>query len=137
MGQANVELVRGVYDAFARGDVDAVFAAMKPDIEWDESEGMPYGGVYHGREEIVTNVSVRSSLTSKASPPIRTRFSRWTIPASLPGAGMEARAQRVRSMPALCISGRLPTVKCRATNNSQTRASSATPLENEALSASM
>jgi ketosteroid isomerase-like protein len=56
MGQANVELVRGVYDAFARGDVDAVFAAMKPDIEWDESEGMPYGGVYHGREAIVANV---------------------------------------------------------------------------------
>ena len=56
MPDANVELVRGVYDAFARGDVDAVFAAMRPDIEWDESEGMPYGGVYHGREEIVTNV---------------------------------------------------------------------------------
>ena len=56
MSDANVELVRGVYDAFALGDVDAVFAAMRPDIEWDESEGMPYGGVYHGREEIVTNV---------------------------------------------------------------------------------
>ena len=56
MAQTNVELVRGVYDAFARGDVDAVFAAMKPDIEWDESEGMPYGGVYHGREAIVENV---------------------------------------------------------------------------------
>ena len=56
MGQANVELVRGVYDAFARGDVEAIFAAMKRDIEWDESEGMPYGGVYHGREAIVANV---------------------------------------------------------------------------------
>jgi uncharacterized protein len=56
VSDANVDLVRGVYDAFARGDVDAVFAAMRPDIEWDESEGMPYGGVYHGREEIVTNV---------------------------------------------------------------------------------
>jgi ketosteroid isomerase-like protein len=56
VAQANVELVRGVYDAFARGDVDAVFAAMKPDIEWDESEGMPYGGVYHGRDAIVANV---------------------------------------------------------------------------------
>ena len=32
------------------GDVDAVFAAMRPDIEWVESEGMPYGGVYHGRD---------------------------------------------------------------------------------------
>jgi len=56
VAQTNLELVRGVYDAFAHGDVDAVFAAMKPDIEWDESEGMPYGGVYHGRDAIVENV---------------------------------------------------------------------------------
>ena len=56
MSQANVELVRRVYEAFGRGDVDAVFAAMKPDIEWDESEGMPYGGVYRGRDAIVENV---------------------------------------------------------------------------------
>src|SRR5688572_7457876 len=56
MAQANVEMVRGVYDAFARGDVDAVFAAMQPDIEWDESPGMPYGGVYRGREAIVESV---------------------------------------------------------------------------------
>ena len=56
MAQADVELVRRVYDAFARGDVDAVFGAMSPDIEWDESPGMPYGGVYHGRDAIVANV---------------------------------------------------------------------------------
>ena len=56
MSQTHVELVRDIYDAFAAGDVDAVFAAMTPDIEWDEAEGMPYGGVYHGREAIVSNV---------------------------------------------------------------------------------
>jgi ketosteroid isomerase-like protein len=56
VAQANVDLVRGVYDAFSRGDVDAVFAAMTPDIEWDESPGMPYGGIYHGREEIAAKV---------------------------------------------------------------------------------
>jgi ketosteroid isomerase-like protein len=56
VSQANVELVRRVYEAFGRGDVDALFAAMEPDIEWDESEGMPYGGVYRGREAIVENV---------------------------------------------------------------------------------
>jgi ketosteroid isomerase-like protein len=56
MTQANVELVRGVYDAFARGDVDAVFAAMTPGIEWEESQGMPYGGIYHGRDAIVASV---------------------------------------------------------------------------------
>ena len=56
MSDENVKIVRAVYDSFAAGDVDAVFAAMTPDIEWDESEGMPYGGVYHGRETIVSNV---------------------------------------------------------------------------------
>lgn len=58
MSQPNVEVVRGIYDAFARGDVDAVFGAMVADIEWDESEGMPYGGVYRGREAIVEGVFV-------------------------------------------------------------------------------
>jgi hypothetical protein len=36
-------------------DFEAVFAAMTPDIEWDESEGMPYGGVYHGPESVNLN----------------------------------------------------------------------------------
>jgi len=52
----NVGIVRSIYEAFGRGDVDAVFAAMTENIEWDESPGMPYGGVYHGRDEIVTKV---------------------------------------------------------------------------------
>jgi ketosteroid isomerase-like protein len=56
VGQVGVEVVRGIYDAFGRGDVDAVFAAMTSDIEWVESEGMPYGGVYRGREAIVEGV---------------------------------------------------------------------------------
>ena len=58
MSEQNVKIVRAVYDSFAVGDVDAVFAAMDPDIEWDESEGMPYGGTYRGREAIVNNVFV-------------------------------------------------------------------------------
>ncbi len=56
MSPTNDEVVRGIYDAFARGDVDAVFAAMHPDVEWDEAEGMPYGGVYRGPEAIAENV---------------------------------------------------------------------------------
>ncbi|GAA4882502.1 nuclear transport factor 2 family protein [Actinomycetospora straminea] len=52
----NVRTVRSIYEAFGRGDVDAVFEAMTENIEWDESPGMPYGGVYHGRDEIVSNV---------------------------------------------------------------------------------
>jgi hypothetical protein len=56
MGERSEELVRGVYDAFARGDVPSVLGAMAADMEWHEAEGMPYGGVYHGGEAVVQNV---------------------------------------------------------------------------------
>lgn len=56
MGEQSVEVVRGAYDAFGRGDVPGVLAAMADDIKWYEAEGMPYGGVYHGGEAVVQNV---------------------------------------------------------------------------------
>jgi ketosteroid isomerase-like protein len=52
----NVAIVRAVYEAFGRGDVEAVFAAMIDQIAWDESPGVPYGGRYRGRDEIVEKV---------------------------------------------------------------------------------
>jgi ketosteroid isomerase-like protein len=51
-----VEVVRSVYEAFGRGDVAGVLGAMTEDMEWCEAEGMPYGGVYHGGEEVAQNV---------------------------------------------------------------------------------
>jgi uncharacterized protein len=56
MGEQSVDVVRGVYEAFGRGDLPAVLAAMADDIEWHEAEGMPYGGVYHGGEAVAQNV---------------------------------------------------------------------------------
>jgi ketosteroid isomerase-like protein len=56
MGEQSVDVVRGVYEAFGRGDVPAVLGAMADDIEWHEAEGMPYGGVYHGGEAVAQNV---------------------------------------------------------------------------------
>jgi uncharacterized protein len=56
MGEQSVEVVRGIYEAFGRGDVPAVLGAMADDIEWHEAEGMPYGGVYHGAEAVAQNV---------------------------------------------------------------------------------
>ncbi|HEX4431820.1 MAG TPA: nuclear transport factor 2 family protein [Frankiaceae bacterium] len=50
-----VELVRGAYEAFDNGDVAKV-GAMLAETEWHEAEGMPYGGVFHGAEEIFGNV---------------------------------------------------------------------------------
>src|SRR5712691_4393682 len=56
MSEQNVELVKGIYAAFARGDVPAVLGAFADDIEWFEAEGMPYGGVYRGPDAVAQNV---------------------------------------------------------------------------------
>ena len=56
MEEPSVEVVRGTYEAFGRGDVPAVLGAMAADIEWHEAEGMPYGGIYHSGEEVAQNV---------------------------------------------------------------------------------
>jgi len=56
MSEQNVEFVKGIYDAFSRGDVPAVLGAFTDDIEWFEAEGMPYGGLHRGPEAVAQNV---------------------------------------------------------------------------------
>ena len=56
MSEQNVEYVKGVYGAFARGDVPAVLGAFAEDIEWFEAEGMPYGGLLRGPDAVAQNV---------------------------------------------------------------------------------
>ena len=56
MSEQSVEFVKGIYGAFARGDVPAVLGAFAEDIEWYEAEGMPYGGLHHGPEAIAQKV---------------------------------------------------------------------------------
>ena len=38
----NVKLLKNIYDAFGRGDIPTVLAAMSPDIKWYEAENNPY-----------------------------------------------------------------------------------------------
>ena len=59
MADANVDLLRAGYEAFARGDVPAVLALFSDDIEWYEAEGMPYGGLYRGPQAIAEQVFAR------------------------------------------------------------------------------
>lgn len=54
--QSNLELVREGYDAFGRGAIDEVMAIMDETIEWFEAEGGPYGGTYHGPDQVLANV---------------------------------------------------------------------------------
>jgi hypothetical protein len=49
---SNVDAVRASYAAFAAGDMDGVIAPMHPDIVWEQAQGLPHGGVYHGVDEV-------------------------------------------------------------------------------------
>lgn len=53
MSDSDVATVRGAYDAFARQDIPAVLATFDPEIDWHCPEELPYGGRFHGPEEIV------------------------------------------------------------------------------------
>lgn len=61
MSKQNVELVQGIYDAFAAGDVAGVLGRMSPDIVWNEAESYPYadGNPYVGPMAVASGVFAR------------------------------------------------------------------------------
>jgi ketosteroid isomerase-like protein len=61
MSVENVAIIKGIYDAFAVGDVAAVLGAMGPDIVWREAENFPYAdrNPYHGPAAVASGVFAR------------------------------------------------------------------------------
>lgn len=55
----NGEIISGLYEAFATGDVPTVLGAMDADIEWNEAEGFMYGGTYNGPNAILEAVFMK------------------------------------------------------------------------------
>src|SRR5210317_898949 len=57
-GMANSERIKGVYDAFAAGDVETVLSNFTEDIQWSEAENFiyDYGEPLVGAEAIVEGV---------------------------------------------------------------------------------
>jgi ketosteroid isomerase-like protein len=57
----NVEILRAGYEAFAKGDVQAVLRLFHPAIEWNEAEHVTYwtGGPFRGGDQIVAGVFAR------------------------------------------------------------------------------
>jgi ketosteroid isomerase-like protein len=53
MSPDNVEIVRASWDAWGRGDMDALFEFYDPAVEWDMTHSyVPDMGVFHGHEGI-------------------------------------------------------------------------------------
>ena len=51
-----IDLVKRSYNAFERGDLDGVLGDMDPEIEWQQAQGLPHGGTYHGVDEVRRNI---------------------------------------------------------------------------------
>ena len=55
-GLDNVEIIQSLYSAFAAGDLDTILAIIDEDVIWIESEGIPYGGTFIGRDAVFAGV---------------------------------------------------------------------------------
>ena len=53
MSNTNAEILRGGYEAFARGDIPAVLAMFDEDIAWHVPGRSPLSGDYRGHEGVV------------------------------------------------------------------------------------
>lgn len=61
MSLQNVELVKGIYAAFAAGDVAGVLGRMSAEVVWNEAENFPYadGNPYVGPNAVAGGVFAR------------------------------------------------------------------------------
>ncbi|MGQ0622053.1 MAG: nuclear transport factor 2 family protein [Panacagrimonas sp.] len=51
MGAA-AEVISGLYESFARGDLASVIGVLDPQISWREADGFPYAGTYVGPDAV-------------------------------------------------------------------------------------
>lgn len=59
---SNAQLLKQMYEAFGRGDVDTVLGAMDPAVEWRPAESHPYwpsGAPFIGPDAVVSQVFMR------------------------------------------------------------------------------
>ena len=61
MSEENVKTVRGMYEAFGRGDIPSVLAALDPRVEWWEAENFIYAdrNPYVGPDAVLAGVFAR------------------------------------------------------------------------------
>ena len=62
MSQSNLEIIKGIYAAFASGDIPAVLGVMSPDMVWNEAENnlpLADGNPYVGPQAVLEGVFMR------------------------------------------------------------------------------
>jgi ketosteroid isomerase-like protein len=58
MSQQNVEIVRAAFEAWMRGDLDAMLANADPDVEWYVLPDAPDPGPHRGRDVVLERMAV-------------------------------------------------------------------------------
>ncbi len=56
---SNVDIIRGAYEAFAKGDVPAVLGVLDPNVAWTEADDFPYAGTYNGPDAVLNGVFMK------------------------------------------------------------------------------
>ena len=56
---SNLNAVKGLYEAFAKGDIPTVLGFLDANVDWTEAKGFPYGGTYHGPNAVLEGVFMR------------------------------------------------------------------------------
>jgi ketosteroid isomerase-like protein len=51
-----IDVIRRLYTAYERADLEAFYKDLSHDIIWKESDGFPTPGIFRSEEEIVNNV---------------------------------------------------------------------------------
>jgi uncharacterized protein len=61
MSQESADIVRGMYEAFGKGDIQTVIAALDPQVEWWEAENFIYAdrNPYLGPQAVLEGVFAR------------------------------------------------------------------------------
>ena len=99
MNQSNVAVIQNIYDAFNRGELDAVLANVEPNAEWIDygPSSVPYFGDFTGRitdffqaiGQSVTNGHVTVNHYIEADDRVITE-ARWTATVKDNGARIDA-----------------------------------------------
>ena len=52
----NLDIIKTLYQAFEKGEIDTILDILAPNVEWHESEKLPYGGTFIGRDAVFAGV---------------------------------------------------------------------------------
>lgn len=79
---SNLDVVRGIYQAFSVGNIPGVLGALAPNVQWTEAAGGPYGGLSIGPDAVLGNVFMKIGGSGTALPLFPASLSLMAPPSS-------------------------------------------------------